>query len=86
MKYAAALPTGGECGDIAYLVDLAVLAEESGWDGVFLEDYLWYQGDPAIPTCDTWVALAATAVRTSRVTLGIEVVALPRRRPPTRFG
>jgi alkanesulfonate monooxygenase SsuD/methylene tetrahydromethanopterin reductase-like flavin-dependent oxidoreductase (luciferase family) len=81
MNFAAALPTGGECGDIAYLVDLAVLAERSGWDGVFLEDYLWYQGDSAIPTCDTWVALAAMAVRTSRVTLWIEVVALPRRRP-----
>jgi alkanesulfonate monooxygenase SsuD/methylene tetrahydromethanopterin reductase-like flavin-dependent oxidoreductase (luciferase family) len=81
MRYAAALPTGGECGDIAYLVELAALAEASGWDGVFLEDYLWYQGDPAIPTCDTWVALAAMAIRTTRVTLGIEVVALPRRRP-----
>jgi alkanesulfonate monooxygenase SsuD/methylene tetrahydromethanopterin reductase-like flavin-dependent oxidoreductase (luciferase family) len=81
VRHAVALPTGGECGDIAYLVDLAVLAEKSGWDGVFLEDYLWYQGDPAIPTCDTWVALAALAVRTGSVTLGIEVVALPRRRP-----
>jgi alkanesulfonate monooxygenase SsuD/methylene tetrahydromethanopterin reductase-like flavin-dependent oxidoreductase (luciferase family) len=81
MRYAAALPTGGECGDVEFLVELAVLAERAGWDGVFLEDYLWYQGDPAIPTCDTWVALAAIAVRTSRVTLGIEVVALPRRRP-----
>jgi alkanesulfonate monooxygenase SsuD/methylene tetrahydromethanopterin reductase-like flavin-dependent oxidoreductase (luciferase family) len=81
MRYAAALPTGGECGDVEFLVGLAVRAERAGWDGVFLEDYLWYQGDPAIPTCDTWVALAAVAVRTSRVTLGIEVVALPRRRP-----
>jgi alkanesulfonate monooxygenase SsuD/methylene tetrahydromethanopterin reductase-like flavin-dependent oxidoreductase (luciferase family) len=81
VRYAVALPTGGECGDVAFLVELSVLAEESGWDGVFLEDCLWYQGDPAIPTCDTWVALAAMAVRTGRVTLGIEVVALPRRRP-----
>ena len=52
-----------------------------GWDGVFLEDYVFYQGDPARPTCNTWTALAAMAVRTSRVILGVEVVALTRRRP-----
>ena len=30
---------------------------------------------------DTWAALAAVAVRTATITLGIEVVALTRRRP-----
>jgi alkanesulfonate monooxygenase SsuD/methylene tetrahydromethanopterin reductase-like flavin-dependent oxidoreductase (luciferase family) len=81
VEYGLALPTGGECGDPRFLLKLAELAEASGWDGVFLEDYVWYQGDPAVPTCNTWTALAAIAVRTSRVTLGVEVVALPRRRP-----
>ena len=81
MRYGVALPTGGECGDPRFLISLAELAEGSGWDAVFLEDYVWYQGDPAMPTCDTWTALAAIAVRTSRVTVGVEVVALPRRRP-----
>jgi hypothetical protein len=81
LKYGVALPTGGECGDPRFLVELSVLAEEIGWDGVFLEDYICYQGDPARPTCDTWVALAAIAVRTRRIRLGIEVVALTRRRP-----
>jgi alkanesulfonate monooxygenase SsuD/methylene tetrahydromethanopterin reductase-like flavin-dependent oxidoreductase (luciferase family) len=81
MRFAVALPTGGECGDPGLLVELARLAEASGWDGVFLEDYVWYQGDPTIPTCNTWAALAAIAVATARVTLGVEVVALPRRRP-----
>jgi alkanesulfonate monooxygenase SsuD/methylene tetrahydromethanopterin reductase-like flavin-dependent oxidoreductase (luciferase family) len=81
VKYAVALPTGGECGDPTFLLDLAVLAEDAGWDGVFLEDYICYQGDPANPTCDTWAALAAIAVRTRRVTLGVEVLALTRRRP-----
>jgi alkanesulfonate monooxygenase SsuD/methylene tetrahydromethanopterin reductase-like flavin-dependent oxidoreductase (luciferase family) len=81
VEYAVALPTGGECGDPAYLLELSELAEESGWDGVFLEDYICYQGDPANPTCDTWTALAAVAVRTTRVRLGVEVVALTRRRP-----
>ena len=81
MRQALSLPTGGACGDPRFLVGLAVLGEQSGWEGVFLEDYLWYQGDPAIPTCDSWVALAAIAMRTTTLVLGIEVVALPRRRP-----
>jgi alkanesulfonate monooxygenase SsuD/methylene tetrahydromethanopterin reductase-like flavin-dependent oxidoreductase (luciferase family) len=81
LRYGLALPTGGECGDPRFLVELAVLAEETGWDGIFLEDYLWYQGDPRIPTCDTWVALAAIAVRTHRVRLGTQVTPLSRRRP-----
>ena len=81
MKYGVALPTGGECGDPTFLVELAESAEKKGWDGVFLEDYICYQGDPAAPTCDTWTALAAIAMRTTVITLGIEVVALTRRRP-----
>ena len=81
MRYGLSLPTGGACGDPRFLVELSTLAERSGWEGVFLEDYLWYQGDPAIPTCDSWVALTAIAMRTTELVLGIEVVALPRRRP-----
>jgi hypothetical protein len=37
VKYGVGLPTGGECGDPHFLVELAVLAEKSGWDGVFLD-------------------------------------------------
>jgi probable F420-dependent oxidoreductase len=48
---------------------------------VFLEDYVLYQGDPAIPTCPTWPVLAAVAVRTTRLVLGVEVTPLARRRP-----
>jgi alkanesulfonate monooxygenase SsuD/methylene tetrahydromethanopterin reductase-like flavin-dependent oxidoreductase (luciferase family) len=81
VKFGLALPTGGECGDPRFLLELAERAETAGWEGIFLEDYVLYQGDPRIPTCNTWAALASLAVRTSRVTLGVEVVALPRRRP-----
>lgn len=58
-----------------------MLAEEVGWDGVFLEDYICFQGDPVAPTCDPWVALAAIAVRTRRVRLGTMVTPISRRRP-----
>ena len=81
MKYALALPTGGACGDPRVLVELAARAEAAGWDGIFLEDYVVYQGDPRAPTVNTWAALAAMAVRTERVRLGTSVTPLPRRRP-----
>lgn len=81
MRYGLSLPTGGECGDPRFLLELGELAEASGWDGLFLEDYVCYQGDPAAPTCPTWPALAALAVRTSRMLLGSAVTPLARRRP-----
>ncbi|MDR7276102.1 LLM class flavin-dependent oxidoreductase [Catenuloplanes atrovinosus] len=59
---------------------LAALAEESGWDAVFLEDYLDYQGTGA-PTWDAWVCLSAIACATSRIVLGPTVTPVPRRRP-----
>ena len=80
MKYGLSLPTGGECGDPRFLLELAELAEETGWDGVFLEDYIGYQGR-RVGTCDTWTTLAAIAARTSRVLLGTSVTPLSRRRP-----
>jgi alkanesulfonate monooxygenase SsuD/methylene tetrahydromethanopterin reductase-like flavin-dependent oxidoreductase (luciferase family) len=81
VQYGVSLPTGGECGDPAFLVELAEHAEATGWDGVFLEDYVCYAGDPAAPTCNTWIALAAMAARTERIRLGTEVTPLTRRRP-----
>jgi Luciferase-like monooxygenase len=79
--YGVSFPTGGECGDPRFVVELAELAEAAGWDGVFLEDYVLYQGDAAAPTCNVWAALAALAVSTTRVRLGTMVTPLPRRRP-----
>jgi alkanesulfonate monooxygenase SsuD/methylene tetrahydromethanopterin reductase-like flavin-dependent oxidoreductase (luciferase family) len=79
--YGLALPTGGECGDPRFVVELAGRAEHAGWDGVFLEDYMLFQGDRRAPTCDSFAALAAIAVRTERVVLGTQVTPLSRRRP-----
>jgi alkanesulfonate monooxygenase SsuD/methylene tetrahydromethanopterin reductase-like flavin-dependent oxidoreductase (luciferase family) len=80
MQYGLSLPTGGECGDPRFLVDLAERADAAGWDGLFLEDYVCYGGDRATPTCNAWAVLAAVAVRTRRMRLGTEVTPLTRRR------
>jgi alkanesulfonate monooxygenase SsuD/methylene tetrahydromethanopterin reductase-like flavin-dependent oxidoreductase (luciferase family) len=67
--------------DPRLLGELAALAERSGWDGVFLEDYIVHHLAPDAPTCDPWVGLAAMAMRTQHILLGTSVTPLPRRRP-----
>ncbi len=81
MRYGIALPITGVDGDVRKLVEVACLAEEAGWDGVFLEDYIIYYGERRVPVFDPWVTLAAMAMRTKRIRLGITVTPLARRRP-----
>jgi alkanesulfonate monooxygenase SsuD/methylene tetrahydromethanopterin reductase-like flavin-dependent oxidoreductase (luciferase family) len=81
MHYGLTLPNGGESADPRELAKLARLAEDAGWDAVFLEDYIVWQGHQEVPTFDPWVALAAMAVTTDRIRLGTAVTPLPRRRP-----
>jgi alkanesulfonate monooxygenase SsuD/methylene tetrahydromethanopterin reductase-like flavin-dependent oxidoreductase (luciferase family) len=78
MYYGIALSAAG-IGDPRTLAEMARLAEEAGWDGIFLEDYIthWAGGE----TYDPWVALAAMAMTTERIRLGLTVTPLPRRRP-----
>jgi alkanesulfonate monooxygenase SsuD/methylene tetrahydromethanopterin reductase-like flavin-dependent oxidoreductase (luciferase family) len=81
LQYGLSLPTGGECGDPRFLLALSEQAEQAGWDGLFLEDYVCYSGDPAEPTCNVWAVLAAIAVHTDRMRIGTEVTPVTRRRP-----
>ena len=48
VKYAVGLPTVGEFGDVAALLDVAVAAERHGWDGVHLWDHVLYH-EPTWP-------------------------------------
>ena len=77
MQYGFIIPNG----DIKTAPDLAAEAEAAGWDGVFIEDYIVYQGKDGTSTCDPWVALTAMALRTKQILLGTSVTPLPRRRP-----
>jgi alkanesulfonate monooxygenase SsuD/methylene tetrahydromethanopterin reductase-like flavin-dependent oxidoreductase (luciferase family) len=81
MRYALGLANGGAGSDARTLAELARLAEASGWDAVFLEDYIVHQGHQDAPTSDPWVALTAMAMATERVLLGTSVTPLSRRRP-----
>ena len=72
------VPFGDFC-DPRLVARLAVAAEKSGWDGLFLWDHLAYVF--GFPGMDPWVALSAAAVETETIRLGINVVPLPRYRP-----
>lgn len=61
-------------GDAAALVELGVVAEAAGWDGVVVSDSLGSYPDP-------FVTLAGVASRTDRITLGTWVTPLARRQP-----
>jgi alkanesulfonate monooxygenase SsuD/methylene tetrahydromethanopterin reductase-like flavin-dependent oxidoreductase (luciferase family) len=81
MRYGLSVANTDMFGDVRALAELMHQAEEAGWDGVFLEDYIVYQGSHDAPTYDPWVALAAIAMRTERMQIGTAVTPLPRRRP-----
>lgn len=81
-RHAVGLPNVGPFADPRTLVELAVAAEERGWDGVFLWDHLLYH-EPDWPVVNPVVVASAIAARTSRVRLGVLMTALPRRRVQT---
>ena len=78
LRYGLYLPAFGPFGDPAVLVDLALRAEASGWDGVFLWDHLVHD---ALPIADPWATLGAIAQATRDLRFGPMVTPLPRRRP-----
>jgi alkanesulfonate monooxygenase SsuD/methylene tetrahydromethanopterin reductase-like flavin-dependent oxidoreductase (luciferase family) len=78
IQYAVGLPNVGEFGDPRRLRDLAVLAEQSGWDGVYLWDHVLF-GEPDWPVANPTVTAAAIVAATSRVRVMMACV-LARRR------
>jgi Luciferase-like monooxygenase len=69
MRFGVILP-GGTAPE---QLEQAVLAEEAGWDGVFVWESAY--------GVDAWSVLAAMAARTERVRLGTLLTPLPWRRP-----
>ncbi len=77
VRYAVGLPNVGEFGDTRVLVELAVLAEQHGWDAVYLWDHVLYH-DPSWPVANPTVTAAAIAALTNRIRL-IVMHVMPRR-------
>jgi len=69
MKFGLALPYT----EASMVARLARQAEKAGWDGVFLGDAIW--------CLDPMVSLAAAAMVTNRIRLGITVIPMPLHRP-----
>ena len=79
MRFGLSIPNFGAFADPRFVGELAQAAELAGWDGVFIWDHIAISNE--FPIGDPWIALAAAAVRTSRIRLGTMVTPLPRRRP-----
>lgn len=65
-------------GSAQQVLEMAVAAEEAGWDGFFTWDGI---SVGTMDTYDPWALLGAVAVSTSRIRLGAMVFALARRHP-----
>lgn len=81
MKHALLIPPVGDFADPRALVEVAVTAEGSGWDGVFVWDHVLRSGREPSEIADPWIALAAIATATRRVRIGPLVTPITRRRP-----
>lgn len=81
MRHALNLPTMSDYSDPHLLSDLAHEAEAAGWDGVFVWDILLFDPQQMPAVTDSWIALAAIALRTERIKIGPMVATLARRRP-----
>jgi alkanesulfonate monooxygenase SsuD/methylene tetrahydromethanopterin reductase-like flavin-dependent oxidoreductase (luciferase family) len=68
-----------ELSDPRLLAELAAGAEAKGWDGFFLWDHIRHR-EPVSAVSDPWIALAAVACATERLTIGPMVTPLSRRR------
>lgn len=80
MKAAVWLPLFDELADPRVVAELAVEAEDAGWDGLFVWDQIAWRA-PVSAVADPWISLAAATTVTSRIALGPMVSPLARRRP-----
>jgi probable F420-dependent oxidoreductase len=79
MRYGLCVANIGTYADPRVSAELAAVAEESGWEGVFVWDHLGFVW--GLPAADPWITLAAIATATSRLRIGTAVTPVARRRP-----
>jgi alkanesulfonate monooxygenase SsuD/methylene tetrahydromethanopterin reductase-like flavin-dependent oxidoreductase (luciferase family) len=80
VRHAINLPFFGPLADPGAAIEIAIAAEESGFDGLFAWDHVLSPVPGSWDIADPWVLLGGVAARTSRLRLGTMVTPLPRRR------
>jgi hypothetical protein len=81
VRFAINLPNIGPYADVLAMADLARVAEDSGWEGLFVWDHVtWLRSEPQ-PVADPWILLTAVALATTRLRVGTMVTPVARRRP-----
>lgn len=81
IRRAISLAPVGRLSDPHVLVDVAVAAEENGWDGLFLWDHVLRPAEEPAGLLDPWVTLTAIAAVTTRIRIGPMITPIARRRP-----
>ncbi len=81
MRFGLYTPCYGPYADARRMSELAREVEQAGWDGLFISDHLLWLAPSPQPVTDPWIMLAAMAMTTQRMRLGILVTPLARRRP-----
>ncbi|WP_147261155.1 LLM class flavin-dependent oxidoreductase [Pseudonocardia hierapolitana] len=81
MRCSVNIPNLGDFADPRVVGEIARLAEDAGWDGLFIWDHLiGYNRDLVGEFAATNILLAAAALATNRIRLGTQVTPVPRRR------
>ena len=73
------LPNFGELAKPENMIKLASLAEENGWEGIFIWDHI--PADASKIAYDPWLLLSLVATNTEKTRIGTTVTPLARRRP-----
>ncbi len=79
MKHGIFLPPFAELADPRRVARLAADAEQAGWDGFYIWDHML--AEPGMAVAEAWTTLAAIAMTTATVRIGVLVTPLARRRP-----
>jgi alkanesulfonate monooxygenase SsuD/methylene tetrahydromethanopterin reductase-like flavin-dependent oxidoreductase (luciferase family) len=81
MRFSVNIPNFGDFADPRAVANVAVAAEQAGWDGLFVWDHVLHRKHAGRPFGDPWMLLTAAALATSRIRLGTLVTPVARRRP-----
>lgn len=79
MRYGMNVANFAALGDVRTQLEIALAAEDAGWDGYFIWDHVSFPG--MTRHADPWITLGVIASQTNRLRLGTSVTPIARRRP-----